>query len=148
PATAACMIRATAYCVKIGNDATRNTQHATRGRIMYQWGRGGRGPQFVSRNGSAPAEGPPPPEDKPPETWRTRLQNWAKNVRATTAGVPRAVRLVWKAHRGYTLTMGILSIVYGVVPTATAWISKLLIDAVVGAAQHPGPGPTNAVIGL
>ncbi len=110
-------------------------------------GRGGRGPHFVAGNGAGPAPAAPaaPP---PPETWRARVARGRKNFRATTAGIPRAVRLVWEGHRGYTLTMGLLSVVGGIVPTATAWISKLLIDAVVAAVQQSTPDRINAVVTL
>lgn len=67
-----------------------------------------------------------------------RLQRWWQNVGATLAGVPRALRLVWGAHRGYTAGMAIFSIVFGILPTATAWVSKLLIDGVVAAVESDG----------
>lgn len=48
------------------------------------------------------------------------------------------MRLVWGAHRGYTVGMAIYSIAFGALPTATAWVSKLLIDAVVAAVDGGG----------
>jgi len=99
----------------------------------------GRRPSFVSANGSAPA-GPPAPAapESGPQTLRARLQELRKNARATASGVPRALKLVWESHRGLTISMAILSILSGVVPTATAWISKLLIDGVVAAVNTGG----------
>jgi ATP-binding cassette subfamily B protein len=67
-----------------------------------------------------------------------RLKRWWQNAGATLAGVPRALRLVWGAHRGYTAGMAIFSVVFGILPTATAWVSKLLIDGVVAAVESGG----------
>ena len=52
--------------------------------------------------------------------------------------VPRLVALVWSTHRGYTLSMIILRFVRSVVPVATLWIAKLIIDDVVTLAQTHG----------
>ena len=49
----------------------------------------------------------------------------------------RASQMVWDAHAGYTLLVGLLTILQGVLPAAQLWISKLLIDAVAFALQ-PG----------
>ena len=96
-------------------------------------------PSFVARNGNS--AGPPPdPTPAPPEpkNIRERLVAWRLTTRTTLAGVPRALALVWNTHRGLTLAMAVLSIVSGIIPTATAWISKLLVDAVVAAARGGG----------
>lgn len=52
--------------------------------------------------------------------------------------VPRLIRLVWSTHRGYTLSMIVLRFVRSVVPVATLWVAKLIIDEVVLLAQHGG----------
>jgi ATP-binding cassette subfamily B protein len=96
-----------------------------------------------------PGPPPAPAAESVPQTPRQRLATLRQNTRATLSGVPRAFGIVWNAHHGYTITMGLLSILSGVVPTATAWISKLLIDAVVAAANSGGnPARTNAVVTL
>ena len=53
--------------------------------------------------------------------------------------VPRLIRLVWQTHPGYTLAMIILRFVRSVVPVATLWIAKLIIDEVVMLARTHGP---------
>ncbi|HUS17850.1 MAG TPA: ABC transporter ATP-binding protein [Chloroflexia bacterium] len=70
------------------------------------------------------------------------------NARATVAGLPRAFALVWQAHRGFTIALAVLSIVSGIIPTATAWISKLLIDAVVAAASSGATEQATLVVEL
>src|SRR5438477_4563218 len=80
-------------------------------------GRGG-----PSRNGSTPP--PSPDEEQTPKTWAERWAAWRKQSRATLAGVPRAFGLVWESHRGYTVSMAVLSVLFGIIPTATAWVGK------------------------
>lgn len=43
------------------------------------------------------------------------------------------MRMVWETHRGLTATMAALRLVRGVLPIATLWIAKLIIDGVVEA---------------
>ncbi len=62
------------------------------------------------------------------------------------AGVPRALSLVWESNRGYTIGMAIFSILFGFLPAVTAWISKLLIDAVVAAVAAKGDAPHAQVV--
>jgi ATP-binding cassette subfamily B protein len=65
------------------------------------------------------------------------------------AGLPRAFRLVWASSRGYTITLAALSILFGALPAATAWVGKLLVDGVVAAMQQGGQnGSTDYVIEL
>ncbi|MGB8222586.1 MAG: ABC transporter ATP-binding protein [Polyangiales bacterium] len=45
------------------------------------------------------------------------------------------VTLVWTTSRGLTFALGILSVVAGVLPAAAAWVGKLIVDAVVRAAE-------------
>jgi ATP-binding cassette subfamily B protein len=47
--------------------------------------------------------------------------------------VPPFVRLVWRTHRGLTLSMGALRLARAFVPVAVLWVGKLIIDAVVAA---------------
>ncbi len=95
-------------------------------------------PDFVSGNGSSPASPPPQPEEQKPKKLRERAAEWRKTTRATLAGVPQALKLVWQAHRGYTISLAVFSIAFGFIPTVSAYISKLLIDAVVGAVKDGG----------
>ena len=95
-------------------------------------------PSFVSGNGSGPASPPPEPDEQKPKKLRERAAEWRKTTRATVAGVPQALKLVWQAHRGYTISLAVFSIAFGFIPTVSAYISKLLVDAVVGAVKDGG----------
>jgi ATP-binding cassette, subfamily B, bacterial len=95
-------------------------------------------PNFVSGNGSSPTPPPEPEEEDKPKKLRERAAEWRKTTRASLAGVPQALKLVWQSHRGYTITLAVFSIVFGFIPTISAYISKLLVDAVVSAVQHGG----------
>ena len=97
------------------------------------------------RNGAAtPA---PETEDKSPKTWRERWDKGKEDFRKTVAATPRAFKLVWEASPGLTVAFGILAVVGGGVPAVTAWISKLLVDAVVNAARSD-THPINTVLWL
>ena len=69
---------------------------------------------------------------KPPETL-----SWSER-RAALRYVPPLVRLVWQTHRGLTTAMGALRVARALLPVATLWIAKLIIDAVV-AFRDAGP---------
>ncbi|UCF47460.1 MAG: ABC transporter ATP-binding protein [Myxococcales bacterium] len=45
------------------------------------------------------------------------------------------VTLVWTTSRGLSFVLGFLSLVAGVLPAAAAWVGKLIVDAVVLAAE-------------
>ena len=63
--------------------------------------------------------------------------------------LPRVLKIVWNAQPVSTLLLGLLNIAQGVVPALTAWISKLLIDAVVLAIREKGDhGSLQVVIWL
>jgi ATP-binding cassette, subfamily B, bacterial len=47
----------------------------------------------------------------------------------------RAMELVWSTSPRLTVALGILTLLVGVVPTGTAYVGKLIVDAVVRAAQ-------------
>src|SRR3954469_23074614 len=89
-------------------------------------GRPGPPPRPQSPPGSAAED-----EESEPKNIRERLQEGRRNARATMQGVPRALSLVWDTHKGFTITMALLTVLQGIIPTLSAWISKLLIDAVV-----------------
>jgi len=42
---------------------------------------------------------------------------------------------VWTTSRGLSITLGVLSLVAGVLPAGAAWVGKLIVDSVVRAAQ-------------
>ena len=45
--------------------------------------------------------------------------------------VPPFLRLIWQTHRGYLLAIGLLRLIRSLVPVASLWVGKLLIDAIV-----------------
>ncbi len=120
-------------------------QQRTNGRSSRP-SRGGPAPTIGSALDSGNNGPPEEVEEAPSKTLGERWTAWKKQTKATLAGVPRALALVWGTHKGYTVSMAIFSIVFGLVPTATAWISKLLIDAVVGAAKQGGAGNTTTLV--
>jgi ATP-binding cassette subfamily B protein len=58
-------------------------------------------------------------------TWRERF--------LALRSVPQFVRLVWETHRGYAAATVALRLLRAVVPIATLWVAKLIIDTVVAA---------------
>lgn len=53
----------------------------------------------------------------------------------------RALELVWTTSRRLTLMLALLTLVSGLLPAAIAWVGKLIVDAVVLAAQTGESGP-------
>jgi ATP-binding cassette subfamily B protein len=77
----------------------------------------------------------PDPPDEGPTDLRGRLAAARQAIRATVGAVPRVIGLVWAASRWLTFGLAFATILAGVVPAITAYIAKLLIDAVVRAIQ-------------
>jgi ATP-binding cassette, subfamily B, bacterial len=81
-------------------------------------------------NGTAtPVEAPAPVGGGPS---LTPAALWA-NARTTWSGFRRVLALVWDANPGLTLALAVLNLLQGALPAARVWLSKLLIDSVVGA---------------
>jgi ATP-binding cassette subfamily B protein len=55
------------------------------------------------------------------------------NASTTWHGFRRVLGLVWDANPWLTLSLAALNLLQGAVPAARVWLSKLLVDAVVGA---------------
>jgi ATP-binding cassette subfamily B protein len=75
------------------------------------------------------------PEPAPPATDGQGFSPgamWA-NAGSTWYGFRRVLALVWDANPALTASLAILNLLQGGLPAAQVWISKLLIDAVVGA---------------
>ena len=73
----------------------------------------------------------PPPEG--PTDLRGRLIRARDAVRALMGTLPRVLGLVWSASKGLTIGLATATVLAGIVPAITAYIAKLLIDAVVRA---------------
>ena len=96
--------------------------------------------------GSASGGSEPEQAEEVSKTLGERWTEWKKQTRATLAGIPRALSLVWSTHKGYTLAMAFLTVVFGLIPAATAWVSKLLVNAVLAAIKVGGKGDTTMVV--
>src|ERR1700694_1447188 len=111
----------------------------------------GRGPRFRRRTtpepevaGKSGLSGPAvveeaPQEDKP-KNLGERIKLIRDSVRGTFLALPRVFRLVWEPSPAATIALAVVTVVAGIIPAVTAYIGKLLINAVVKAivirAQH------------
>jgi ATP-binding cassette subfamily B protein len=69
---------------------------------------------------------------------RTKL----RNVGAELPYVPRAVALVWRAAPGWTVLWAALLAAQGVLPVATVYLTKTVVDALVAATRSGGEWST------
>ena len=67
---------------------------------------------------------------KEPASWRERLE--------ALRYVPALFRLIWRTHRGYTAAIVVLRVVRSVIPVATFWVGKLILDSVIAAKAGTG----------
>src|SRR6476620_2888622 len=65
-----------------------------------------------------------------PASWKERLE--------ALRYVPALFRLIWRTHHGYTLAIVLLRVVRSVVPVATFWVGKLILDSVIAAKAGTG----------
>ncbi|MEO8580774.1 MAG: ABC transporter ATP-binding protein, partial [Gemmatimonadales bacterium] len=65
-----------------------------------------------------------------PATWKERLE--------ALRYLPALFRLIWGTHRGYISAIVVLRVVRSVVPVATFWVGKLILDAVIAAKAGTG----------
>ena len=65
-----------------------------------------------------------------PATWKERL--------AAVRYVPDLFRLIWRTHRGFATAMMVLRVLRSVVPVATFWVGKLILDSVIAAKAGSG----------
>ncbi|HEV7594596.1 MAG TPA: ABC transporter ATP-binding protein [Gemmatimonadaceae bacterium] len=63
--------------------------------------------------------------------------NWSERL-AALRYVPALFRLIWRTHRGYAAAMIVLRVVRSLVPVATFWVGKLIIDSVIAARAGSG----------
>jgi ATP-binding cassette, subfamily B, bacterial len=57
----------------------------------------------------------------------------------------RAIELVWTTNRRLTITLGLLTLVAGVLPAGVAYVGALIVDAVVAAINASGEGALRVV---
>ena len=79
--------------------------------------------------------GPPiveePQEQREPKSFHERVDEVRKSARGTAQLFPKVLRLVWEASPRATALMAATVVVAGVIPAASAYTAKLLINAVV-----------------
>src|SRR5437763_16599373 len=93
-------------------------------------------------NGHAPGTDAPGPRGL-----RERVRATLAATRATLAGFPRVLALVWGASKPLTLTLAVATALAGPVPPAQAYTAKLLINALVRAIFiHPSHAPDQMVL--
>ena len=111
--------------------------------MFWMWGRGRRktpdtGPANSGLTGDPVIEEPQEPQG--PKDLRSRWRNLKESVRGTAAALPRVIRLVWDASPSITAGLFAVTVVAGVIPAISAYISKLLVNAVVlGIEVHNHP---------
>src|SRR5712671_15636 len=96
------------------------------------WPRTGDDPERPADHsaGSQPAA-ESPAGDRGTRERPVRLANARQAIQATVGAVPRVIGLVWSASPILTIGLATATILAGIVPAATAYVAKLLIDAVV-----------------
>jgi ATP-binding cassette, subfamily B, bacterial len=70
-----------------------------------------------------------PKDDSERKTWLEQVKEALKVLGAT----PRAFALVWKAHPFFTIALILLNVFFGLFPVAQAFVTKLLVDSIIGA---------------
>jgi len=104
------------------------------GPSFWMWGRRrftkpDTGPPNSGLSGEPPIE--EPPEQQGPRDLRSRWRNLKESITGTTAALPRVIELVWQASPRVTASLFIVTVIAGFIPAASAYTSKLLINAVV-----------------
>ncbi|REE97175.1 ABC transporter ATP-binding protein [Thermomonospora umbrina] len=94
-----------------------------------------RGPQEngAARSGLTGSPDFPDPPAPPRGTLRDRTRRALRTVRSSVRSLPRTLRLVWAAGPWLTLGLGVATVVTGLVPAATAYLVRLLVNTVVEA---------------
>ena len=87
---------------------------------------------------TGPVDIPEPKPDDQPKDLRSRLKRAKTSVAGTVRGLPKVAKLTWQASPILTILLALITLLSGLLPTATAYIAKLLLDSVVAAIQHTG----------
>jgi ATP-binding cassette, subfamily B, bacterial len=102
---------------------------------IWMWGGGRRrqnaetGPANSGITGDPGLEEPAAPEG--PKDLRGRWLNFKQSFTGTLAALPQVTRLVWEASPGITLGLFGATVLAGLTPAASAYISRELVNAVV-----------------
>ena len=73
-----------------------------------------------------------------------------RDIRGALRNLPRALALVWQAHRPSTIGMAVLTLIAAALPASQAWTGKLIVDGVVAAlnARQPAEAALGGVLPL
>lgn len=93
---------------------------------------------------TGPIEIPDPKPSDEPKDLRARLHRLRVSAGGTVRGLPKVAKLTWQASPPMTIAIALSTLVSGLTPTVTAYIAKLLLDAVVAAVQ--GHGSTTRIV--
>ncbi len=66
------------------------------------------------------------------------LSDEKRKIHASLVGVPRVLGLVWQTHRGFTLALGLITLLQSATPAAQVWLAGQLLQAVVDGVQRGG----------
>jgi ATP-binding cassette subfamily B protein len=69
-----------------------------------------------------------------------------KTVSGAFTSLPRVLKLVWDVQPAFTILLGALYLLQGLIPAATASITGLTVQAVVIAYQHHGQGNSTTLV--
>ncbi|MFK0243109.1 ABC transporter ATP-binding protein [Amycolatopsis azurea] len=115
--------------------------------LLARGGRRRRPPSTVPDSGlTGPVDIPEPEPEAVPKDLKSRLTRMWVNVTGTVRGLPKVAKLTWQASPFLTTTITAVTLLSGLLPTATAYVAKLLIDSVVAAIQ--GHGTKSAIVGV
>jgi ATP-binding cassette subfamily B protein len=118
-----------------GNGAQAHSTVALRRRLTGTNGRTGTGEK--DRAGSRASSAPRRAKQKGAFGHGEESLSFSKIITAFTS-LPRVLALVWKIQPFFTLSLGLLYVLQGFVPTLTAYAAKLLLDAVLIAIRLRG----------
>ncbi|HEY9286515.1 MAG TPA: ABC transporter ATP-binding protein [Candidatus Dormibacteraeota bacterium] len=121
------------------------------GPMFWMWGRRFMRPDTGTPNSGLTGDPPieEPPDQQGPRDLRSRWRNLKQSISGTTAALPRVLELVWQASPAVTTGLFIATVIAGFVPAASAYTSKLLINAVVqGIFIHKTGARDSVTIGL
>ncbi|WP_328701542.1 ABC transporter ATP-binding protein [Amycolatopsis pittospori] len=93
---------------------------------------------------TGPVDIPDPEPEAGPKDLKSRLNRMWVNIAGTVRGLPKVAKLTWAASPVLTIMITLVTLLSGLLPTATAYIAKLLIDSVVAAIQ--GHGTKSAIV--
>ncbi|MDQ0378079.1 ABC transporter ATP-binding protein [Amycolatopsis thermophila] len=101
----------------------------------------------VAQSGlTGPVDIPDPVREDEPKDLRSRWQRFRRSAGGTVRGLPRVIKLAWEAGPVMTVLIALSALVSGLMPTGTAYVAKLLLDAVVAAVQ--GRSGTGRIVEL